>query len=146
LWSSTVSDRLKLGTPFNVQVSSKWETDKNRARIECKVIANQQVVGSSRLMFGILEDGILSKQADAEDTVGVKGIVEDYEHNHALRSVIGTTSGYALSSNLPAGWVVEKHFYFEPRLNWKSDNLYIIVWVYDELSKEVHQVQTAKLK
>ena len=146
LWSSTVSDRLKLSTPFNIQIKSTWDSDKNRSRVECKAIANQPVNGSSRLMIGILEDGIQSKQADAEDTVGVKGIVEDYEHNHALRTVIGTTSGYPLSANLPVGWVIEKHFYFTPKLNWKPENLTVIVWIYDEVSKEVYHVQTVKLK
>lgn len=146
LWSSTVTDRLKKTTPFNIQVKSIWDETNRRSRVEFKVIANQTIPVASRVMVGLLEDGIISKQSDAEDTVGVKGVVEDYEHNHALRTVIGSTSGFPLSSNLPAGWVIEKHFYFKPAEAWKPENMSVIVWVYDETNKEVYQVQTIKLK
>jgi len=146
LWSSTVTDRLKKSTPFNIQLKSSWENDSNRSRVEVKVIANQMVPAASKMMIGILEDGIKSKQSDAEDTVGVKGIVEDYEHNHALRTVIGSTSGFPISSNLPAGWVIEKHFYFSPRPLWKPEKMTVIVWIYDEVTKEVFHVQYVKLK
>ncbi len=146
LWSSTVTDRLKKNTPFNIQLKSTWDESNKRSRVEFKVIANQTVPASSRIMVGLLEDGIISKQSDAEDTVGVKGVVEDYEHNHALRTVLGSTSGFPVSSNLPAGWVIEKHFYFKPSLDWKPENMSVMVWVYDETTKEVYQVQTIKLK
>lgn len=146
LWSSTVTDRLKLSTPFNIELKSVWDAANNRSRIEFKVITNQTVAGASRIMVGILEDKIISKQSDAKDTVGVKGIVEDYEHNHALRTVVGSTTGYPVSSNLPAGWVIEKHFYYSPRNTWKPENMSIMVWVYDETSKEVYQVKYIKLK
>ena len=146
LWSSTVTDRLKKTTPFNIQLKSTWDESTKRSRVEFKVIANQTIPAASRIMVGLLEDGIISKQSDAEDTVGVKGIVEDYEHNHALRAVIGSTSGFPISSNLPAGWVIEKHFYFTPSVQWKPEKMSVMVWVYDETTKEVHQVQYIKLK
>ncbi len=146
IWSNTVTNRLAVASPININLKSTWKDAEGKARVEIQMVTNVAVSGAVKYVAAVLEDGILSKQADADDTVGVHGVIDDYEHNHALRTVIGSTLGNDVGSNMPAGWVVEKHYYFTPKSKWKADNLYLVVWVYDAVSKEVYQVQKVKLK
>ncbi len=146
IWANTATNRLLVTTPININLKSTWKEAEGRARIEIQMVSNVAVSGAVKYVAAVLEDGILSKQSDADDTVGVHGVVDDYEHNHVLRTVIGSTLGNDVGTNMPAGWVVEKHYYFTPKSKWKTDNLYVMVWVYDAVSKEIYQVQKVKLK
>ena len=112
--------------------------------VEVKATANAVVSGNYKWVMAITESGVKSKQSD-QDAPG--GVVDDYEHEHALRGVIGSTLGSDVNTTgVSAGYVREKHFYVVPKSKWVPANCDVVVWIYDAATKEVVQVERVSLK
>ncbi|PHX92538.1 MAG: hypothetical protein CK532_02810 [Flavobacteriales bacterium] len=142
-WASAIALQMVKSSPFNLHIKSTWNTPDGRARIEVKVITNKSATGNYKWAMGITENRVISKQSDADTSSGFR---DDYMHEHVLRACIGSSLGIEIGNNMPAGWVREKHFYVLPKAKWKPENLDLVVWIYDANTKEVLQVEKAKLK
>lgn len=143
-WSAAITAQLAKTSPFNLDIKSTWQAAEGRARIEVKATANIAITANYRWVMAITESGVKSKQSD-QDAPG--GVVEDYEHEHALRAVVGSTLGSEVNATaVGAGFVREKHFYMVPKSKWVAANCDVVVWIYDSNTKEVVQVNSVALK
>lgn len=142
-WASAIALQMAKASPFNLHIKSTWNTTDGRARIEVKAITNRSATGTYTWTMGIIENGVVSKQSDSDTSSGSR---DDYTHQQVLRACIGSSLGIDIGNNMPAGWVREKHFYVRPKARWKPENLDLVVWIYDANTKEVLQVEKAKLK
>ena len=106
--------------------------------------ANTALTANYKWVVAITESGVKSKQSD-QDAPG--GVVDDYDHEHALRGVVGSTLGSDVNTAaVSAGYVREKHFYVVPKAKWNAANCDVVVWVYNADTKEVVQVEKVALK
>ena len=143
-WGAAVTAQLAKTSPFNLSVKSTWKSADGKSRVEIKAVANTAITSNYKWVVAITENGVKSKQSD-QDAPG--GMVDDYEHEHALRGVVGSTLGSDINSAaVSAGYVREKHFYFVPKAKWVASNCDVVVWIYDADTKEVVQVEKVSLK
>ena len=143
-WSAAVTAQLAKSSPFNLDIKSVWKASEGKARVEVKAVANTAISGSYKWVMAITESAVKSKQSD-QDAPG--GVVEDYEHEHALRGVVGSTLGSDVNTNAVSdGYVREKHFYVTPKAKWNAANCDVVVWIVDANTKEVVQVNRVSLK
>jgi hypothetical protein len=143
-WGAAVTAQLAKTSPFNLSVKSTWKSTDGKSRVEIKAVANSAISSNYKWVVAITENGVKSKQSD-QDAPG--GMVDDYEHEHALRGVVGSTLGSDINSAaVSAGYVREKHFYLVPKAKWVAANCDVVVWIYDADTKEVVQVEKVALK
>lgn len=143
-WGAAITAQLAKTSPFNLTIKSTWQSTEGRARVEVKATANAAVTGNFKWVMSITESRVKSKQSD-QDAPG--GVVDDYEHEHALRGVVGSTLGSDVNTSaVSAGYVREKHFYVVPKSKWVPANCDVVVWIYDAATKEVVQVEHVSLK
>ncbi|MBN2670012.1 MAG: Omp28-related outer membrane protein [Bacteroidales bacterium] len=92
----------------------------------------------------ILEDGIISKQTDYN---AYPTDIEDYEHNHVLRASINGLWGEDLTEvPFAQNSIVQKEFNFTLDQNkWNVENLTLIIIIYNDLTREIIQVESVKL-
>jgi len=142
VWPVAIQQQLSLNTPINLDVKANWISSENRGRIEYKAIANSVYNKPVLVIGGILEDKIIGKQSDRRAS---SGYIPDYEFNHVLRGVIGSSTGDTLSSAFPStGFTVEKHYYVNKSPNWNEENLSILIWIIDAETREVLHCKSAK--
>jgi hypothetical protein len=143
-WGAAVTAQLAKTSPINITLNSTWKAADGKARVEIKAVANTALTTNYKWVVAITESGVKSKQSD-QDAPG--GMVDDYEHEHALRGVVGSTLGSDINSAaVSAGYVREKHFYVVPKAKWNAANCDVVVWVYNADTKEVVQVEKVALK
>ncbi|MEY4193217.1 MAG: hypothetical protein RJA00_1448 [Bacteroidota bacterium] len=143
-WGAAVTAQLAKTSPFNLSVKSTWKSTDGKSRVEIRAIANTAISSNYKWVVAITENGVKSKQSD-QDAPG--GMVDDYEHEHALRGVVGSTLGSDINTAaVSAGYVREKHFYLVPKAKWVAANCDVVVWIYDANTKEVVQVEKVSLK
>ena len=143
-WGAAVTAQLAKTSPFNLSVKSTWKSADGKSRVEIKAVANTSITSNYKWVVAITENGVKSKQSD-QDAPG--GMVDEYEHEHALRGVVGSTLGSDVNSAaVSAGYVREKHFYLVPKAKWNASKCDVVVWVYNADTKEVVQVEKVSLK
>jgi hypothetical protein len=143
-WGAAVTAQLGKTSPFNLSIKSTWKSADGKSRVEIKAVANAAITSNYKWVVAITENGVKSKQSD-QDAPG--GMVDDYEHEHALRGAVGSTLGSDINSAaVSAGYVREKHFYLVPKPKWVASNCDVVVWIYDANTKEVVQVEKVSLK
>lgn len=143
-WGAAVTAQLAKTSPINISIKSVWKSADGKARVEIKAFANAALTANYKWVVAITESGVKSKQSD-QDAPG--GVVDDYDHEHALRGVVGSALGSDINTAaVSAGYVREKHFYVVPKAKWNAANCDVVVWVYNADTKEVVQVEKVALK
>lgn len=143
-WGAALTAQLAKTSPFNLSIKSTWKTSEGKARVEIKAVANKAISSNYKWVVAITESGVKSKQSD-QDAPG--GVVDDYDHEHALRGVVGSTLGTDVNNAaVSAGYTREKQFYLVPKPKWVAANCDVVVWIYDDNTKEVVQVEKVALK
>ena len=152
-WANAVALELKKEIDFKISITSNVSS----AIISTEI--TNDIIGDFNIVVCLTENNIISWQKDGQLEV------EDYQHNHVLRSVIAEE---ILSNEnvLYQGDVIEKtyainlneleQYNIDYSLNtaelgngnaggWASDNLSIIVYIYNNTTKEIMQVEEAHL-
>jgi hypothetical protein len=143
-WGAAVTSQLAKTSPINITLKSTWKSADGKARVEIKAVANSALTANYKWVVAITESKVKSKQSD-QDAPG--GMVDDYDHEHALRGVVGSTLGSDINTTaVSAGYVREKQFYVVPKAKWNAANCDVVVWVYNADTKEVLQVEKVALK
>lgn len=137
-WSVMVDGQLKNTTPINIDIYAKWLTAENKGRIEVKATANKAITNGVSWVIAILEDDIVGKQSTAT------GTDENYKFKHVLRKIVNSPLGDPLQTPMVAGFTTEKHYYIPRVAKWKPENLSCMVWVFDNTTKEILQVNKVK--
>lgn len=152
-WANAVSLELKKEVDFKIDISSSISS----ATISIEIINN--ISGNYNIAVCLTENNIINWQKDGQLEV------EEYQHNHVLRSVIAEES-LSNENILYQGDVLEKTYAINLNeleqnnvnysLNtaelgngnaggWVSDNLSLIVYIYNNNNKEIMQVEEAHL-
>ena len=152
-WASVVANELKKEIDFKILISS------NASSISVNSDIQNNISGNYHIVICLTESQIINWQKDG--TLNV----EDYEHNHVLRTVLADE---ALSSttNYSAGQRIEKTISYDlidlEQLNidysyqnvqygngnageWNASNMSIIAYIYNTATNEIVQVEEAYL-
>lgn len=133
-WSVVLDSQLKKTTPINIDINARWLSAENKGRIEVKATANTEITKGISWVIAILEDDIEGKQSIAT------GTDEKYIFKHVLRKLVNSPLGDPLKTPMVAGFTTEKHYYIPRVAKWKPEKLSCMVWVFDNTTKEILQV------
>lgn len=152
-WASIVANELTKETDFKITI----ESSSNNIIIYSKTL--KSISGDYNLAVCLTESNIINWQKDGQDNV------EDYEHNHVLRSVL-IDEALSSSTSYIAGQEIEKQINYDltslEEFNidystntaefgngnaggWNANNMSVIAYIYNANTKEILQVEEAHL-
>ncbi len=152
-WASAVAEELKKDIDFKIYISS----DENSIFITAEVQNN--INSDYNLSVCLTENNIINWQKDGQENV------EDYQHNHVLRTVLVDES-LSNNSNYIAGQQIEKTINYDLLAleqyninystntaeagngnagDWNASNMSVIAYIYNTNTKEIVQVEEAHL-
>ena len=152
-WASTVALELKKDVDFTIHISS----DENSISITSEVKNN--ISSEYNLVVCLTESNIINWQKDGQDNI------EDYQHNHVLRTVL-MDEELSNSSNYISGQQIEALINYDLAAleqynidystntaelgngnagDWDASNMSIIAYIYNTTTKEIVQVEESHL-
>ena len=152
-WAEAVANELKKEISFKINISSNSESITVTSDIQ------KNINGNFNLVICLVESNIFNWQKDGVDNV------ENYEHNHVLRSVLMDNT-FSSAINLAAGeqiintieydLITLEQFNEDYSSNnleagngnagdWNPDNMSIIAYIYDTSTNEILQVEESDL-
>jgi len=152
-WASAVAEELKKDIDFKIYISS----DENSIFITSEVQNN--INSDYNLSVCLTENNIINWQKDGQENV------EDYQHNHVLRTVL-VDERLSNNSNYIAGQQIEKTINYDLLAleqyninystntaeagngnagDWNASNMSVIAYIYNTNTKEIVQVEEAYL-
>jgi len=153
-WASTVALELKKEINFKIYISS----DDNSISITSEVQNN--ISSEYNLVVCLTESNIINWQKDGQDNI------EDYQHNHVLRTVL-MDEELSNSSNYVAGQQIETLINYDLAAleqynidystnntaelgngnagDWEASNMSVIAYIYNTTTKEIVQVEESHL-
>lgn len=96
-WAAKVESELSVDAPLGLVLNSTYDSLSRSFQIEVRVFAQEDIEGDIRFHLGLIESGMIDRQIDGNI------IVEEYEHNHILRSYLTNAVGDIISGDLQQG-------------------------------------------
>lgn len=152
-WANAVTNELNKEINFGIMINSS----NNNINITTQVLNN--ISGSYNLVVCLTESGIINWQKDGTENI------ENYEHNHILRSVL-LDEALSSETNYETNQEIQKNITYnlteleEYNIdystnvaelgngnagNWNSNNMSIVAYIYNTNTKEVVQVEQNNL-
>ena len=151
-WAGIVAQELKKEIDFKISITS------NNSNINVNTEVVNTLINKHNIFICLAENNIINWQKDGQEEV------ENYEHNHILRSVIADES-ISNSYELTSGQIIEKEYSYDinslEQVNidysnsielgngnsgdWNINNMTVIAFIYNTENKEIVQVEEANL-
>lgn len=143
LWAGYVADQLNRPPKLSIEIDLTYDKESRVMTVNVGILAIQDVSTPVKISVMILENNIIDAQEDLTD------IIEDFEHNHVLRTMLTPFDGAVLVSSLSKNDILNRDYVFavpeDPQL-WKIEDLEIVVFVHEANgSGEVLQAGLATL-
>ena len=132
-WGNMISSLT--GSTAEVGMDISYTINGDAMTIDVSTQANVSFAAGHNVVVCITEDHIIDWQ-----TVAGQGDVSDYEHNHVLRDVVGSTWGQEIGE-ISVGDEVINTFSCNIDPVWNLKNCNIIAYVYNTSNYEVIQVE-----
>ena len=142
-WSNLATTRLGLSTAINIDIEANYDPTTEAITVKTKSTFTSDGTSQYLVYVGLTENEIESKQSENRVT---SGHVDDYIHEHVLRTLMTTASGSEILGTTLAQTVVEKHFRTTKAANWKVANMHALAWVVNKATKEVLNVREISIK
>ena len=165
-WSSIVQMELEKAPIFGITLSSNVSNGNGTISITAEALTNinldkKEKIEDYNIVICLTEKNIVQWQKD-----NTAGDIEDYEHNHVLRTMINTTFGESIGNSFVDGDIWEKDYSIDITnlentnenysLNtlfmgngnckeWNEDNMEIVVYIYNTSNYEIVQVEEKHL-
>ncbi len=165
-WSSIVQTELEKDPIFGITLSSNVSNGNGTISITAEALTNinldkKEKIEDYNIVICLTEKNIVQWQKD-----NTAGDIEDYEHNHVLRTMINTTFGESIGNSFVDGDIWEKDYSVDittlentnenHSLNtlfmgngnckeWNEDNMEIVVYIYNTSNYEIVQVEEKHL-
>jgi thiol-disulfide isomerase/thioredoxin len=165
-WSSIVQMELEKAPIFGITLSSNVSNGNGTISITAEALTNinldkKEKIEDYNIVICLTEKNIVQWQKD-----NTAGDIEDYEHNHVLRTMINTTFGESIGNSFVDGDIWEKDYSVDittlentnenHSLNtlfmgngnckeWNEDNMEIVVYIYNTSNYEIVQVEEKHL-
>jgi hypothetical protein len=132
-WSAYVTNELIQQSPVNINLSAKNMGDS--VEIEVVLTYTEVVADSNFLTVAILESEMEDVQ-ESKDLNGSVIYVEEYVHNHVLRSVVTGYFGDLLKGSYEPGRVFYKKYRIKKDVKWNAAHLDVLAMVHLNTSKK----------
>jgi thiol-disulfide isomerase/thioredoxin len=143
-WGTEVSAVLAEQPKIKMELTSDLDDATKALEVHAKLEYFTTGDANHHVVVLITEDSIVAKQADYSTTTGH---IEDYVQNHVLRTSV-TTGTWGVPIKGSEIFLGEKFdLKFNTVLNdaWVPENCYVVVYVMDNLTKEILQVDEIHL-
>lgn len=139
-WSGAVSDALATAPLIDLQMINEYDDTERKLCSHIKVRFISSIDKNLKLIVVLTESGIVAPQKNNDPASGTTPLIENYEHNHVLRTALttawGSTVGFKGSANPESLVKTYKHILNQ---NYKAENCTVVAFVYDDDTKEVLQ-------
>ncbi len=137
-WGAQVSDLVnqdaKVGIAFSAEIAD------NNINADIYVKGFESIDNSLKVQAFITESNIVSPQVDGAETV------MDYVHNHVLRASMNGNWGEDLvDGTFAKDQIVNKTLTMPVSSDWNPEHLALVVIVYDDVTKQILQVEEKHL-
>lgn len=138
LWGQFVEAELAKAQTMGLEIETTFDQPTRELKIDVDIEPLIDISGDIRISVMLIENHIIDAQKD------VDVIIDNYEHNHMLRTMLTAYDGDGLTSSLTANEITQKSFsYVIPTDEdlWVAENMEVIVFVTEVTpdTKEIHQ-------
>jgi hypothetical protein len=133
-WQSIVTDRMNAATPVALQAKCDYIASDNVFNIHMNSQFIQEYTGNVNLVVLLVESHLISAQEDYSQTPSE---IEDYEHEHVLRTNVTEPMGNLLENSPSAGFSKTNSFTIPVSPNWNPSNMTVIGYLVDVNTHEV---------
>ncbi|MFM7770213.1 MAG: Omp28-related outer membrane protein [Bacteroidota bacterium] len=133
-WQSIINSQLSTISPVALQGVADFIPNDNKINIHINSHFLNNYSGDINLVVLLVENHIISPQ---EDYLANPTEVEDYEHEHVLRTAITEAMGNALVSSPQAGTNITKSFTATIPTAWVGTNLTAVAYLLNPVTNEI---------
>lgn len=143
-WENQVNELLSIPPDMDIQIKNYFNPNDSTLCSYVYVQALSNISGSFKVVCYLIENDFINWQKDynypGED-------IENYQHDHILRTQLSTTWGTLLADgSVSAGQTFVNGYSIKFNMEqWNPDNCYVIAFVYNENTDEVIQVEQEKV-
>jgi len=147
-WEGVINQQLE--KPFNtgIMVDANVNTDNSKLSCAIKIKAFEDPIGKYKFVACVVGDTIAA-QSNSNEEIGPAPLWEDYPHHNVLITSMNGTWGQFVEEATGNLMVKDEeypiNFLYDLDPNWVERKLSIIVYVYDEETKEVIQVEECEV-
>ena len=156
-WLGAAISELEKDIDFGIVIEPNMNNNTGNISINTEIL--NDINGDYKLVVCLTENKIINWQKDGQTEV------ENYEHNHVLRTVLNDdalsststyTNGEIIEHNLTLDLNTLEQFNINYSSNiaeqgngnaggWVAENMYVIAYIYDNITKEILQVEEVHL-
>ena len=133
-WQSIVTDRMNTATPVALQAQCDYIATDNVFNIHMNSQFTQEYTGNVNLVVLLVESHIVSAQEDYSQTPSE---IENYEHEHVLRTNVTEPMGNLVENSPSTGFSKTNSFTIPVSSNWNPMNMTVIGYLVDVNTHEV---------
>lgn len=134
IWQDIITSELNRTTPVDLQTQCEYIVTDNVFNIHMNTQFLQAYTGNVNLVVLLAENHIISAQEDYSQTPSE---IEDYEHEHVLRTNVSEPMGNQIASNPAAGFSATTSFTIPLKSTWTPTNMTVIGYLVDTDTHEV---------
>ncbi len=144
-WNGAIATELAKDASASIHITNTYNSGSNSVNVAVESKFVKDLQGDYKLQVVITEDSLIDWQLwyghQPEEFVG------DYIHRHVLRDGLNTTWGETIATgNTAAGTTVTKNYNYTIDNAWVVNNCNIVAFIYNDVTKEVIQVEEAAVK
>ncbi len=134
IWQNIVTTRMNVSTPVELQANCEFVAADNVLNIHMNSQFVESYPGNVNLVVLLVENHIISPQEDYSQTPSE---IEDYEHEHVLRTNVTEPMGNLVINNPSAGYYSTNSFTIPLQANWVPTNITVVGYLVDANTHEV---------
>ena len=127
-WQDIVTNQMNVATPVQLQANCEYVSTDNVFNIHMNSQFLQGYTGNVNLVVLLVENHLISPQEDYSQTPSE---IEDYEHEHVLRTNVTEPMGNLVISNPSSGYSATSSFTISAQPNWVPTNMTVIGYLVD---------------
>lgn len=127
-WQDIVTNQMNVATPVQLQANCEYVSTDNVFNIHMNSQFLQGYSGNVNLVVLLVENHLISPQEDYSQTPSE---IEDYEHEHVLRTNVTEPMGNLVISNPSSGYSATNSFTISAQPNWVPTNMTVIGYLVD---------------
>lgn len=143
LWGSHVESQLSFAPKLNIELELAYDNVSRKLEINAGFVALERINEALNISVMILENHIEDAQEDLTE------IIEDFEHNHVLRTMLTEFDGDAFVNSLDEGAFESRSYTFDIPSEedlWIAENIEVVLFIHQaEGEGEVLQAAVQKI-
>ena len=127
-WQDIVTSQMNTATPVAIKAQCEYVSSDNVFNIHMNSQFLQGYTGNVNLVVLLVENHLISAQEDYSQTPSE---IEDYEHEHVLRTNVTEPMGNLVISNPSSGYSATSSFTISVQPNWVPTNMTVVGYLVD---------------